>query len=237
MSNTFNVQSDVTLRCNFVTSMADNFEFLFKFLVIGSAGTGKSCLLHHFIEKKFKEDSSHTIGVEFGSKIVTIGGKQVKLQIWDTAGQERFKSVTKSYYRGAAGALLVYDISSRESYNAVGNWLTDAQNLANPNLVVLLVGNKRDLEEDRQVSFLEASQFAQENDLMFLEASALTGENVEEAFLQCAKSILSKVETGELDPNRLGSGIQHGETAIRRFQRQSSSTPSMNTPSCSGCKI
>ncbi|KZS08574.1 Rab protein [Daphnia magna] len=184
-----------------------------------------------------KEDSSHTIGVEFGSKIVTIGGKQVKLQIWDTAGQERFKSVTKSYYRGAAGALLVYDISSRESYNAVGNWLTDAQNLANPNLVVLLVGNKRDLEEDRQVSFLEASQFAQENDLMFLEASALTGENVEEAFLQCAKSILSKVETGELDPNRLGSGIQHGETAIRRFQRQSSSTPSMNPPSCSGCKI
>uniref|UniRef100_A0A0P6DJG3 Ras-related protein Rab-4A n=1 Tax=Daphnia magna TaxID=35525 RepID=A0A0P6DJG3_9CRUS len=147
------------------------------------------------------------------------------------------RSVTKSYYRGAAGALLVYDISSRESYNAVGNWLTDAQNLANPNLVVLLVGNKRDLEEDRQVSFLEASQFAQENDLMFLEASALTGENVEEAFLQCAKSILSKVETGELDPNRLGSGIQHGETAIRRFQRQSSSTPSMNPPSCSGCKI
>ncbi|TRZ06315.1 hypothetical protein HGM15179_020793, partial [Zosterops borbonicus] len=86
-------------------------DFLFKFLVIGSAGTGKSCLLHHFIESKFKQDSNHTIGVEFGSKVVNVGGKTVKLQIWDTAGQERFRSVTRSYYRGAAGALLVYDIT------------------------------------------------------------------------------------------------------------------------------
>uniref|UniRef100_A0A8C3UR35 RAB4B protein n=1 Tax=Catharus ustulatus TaxID=91951 RepID=A0A8C3UR35_CATUS len=84
-----------------------------EFLVIGSAGTGKSCLLHHFIESKFKQDSNHTIGVEFGSKVVNVGGKTVKLQIWDTAGQERFRSVTRSYYRGAAGALLVYDITSR----------------------------------------------------------------------------------------------------------------------------
>uniref|UniRef100_A0A8C9TKL7 RAB4B, member RAS oncogene family n=1 Tax=Scleropages formosus TaxID=113540 RepID=A0A8C9TKL7_SCLFO len=85
--------------------------FLFKFLVIGSAGTGKSCLLHQFIESKFKQDSNHTIGVEFGSRVVNVGGKTVKLQIWDTAGQERFRSVTRSYYRGAAGALLVYDIT------------------------------------------------------------------------------------------------------------------------------
>uniref|UniRef100_A0A673W112 RAB4B, member RAS oncogene family n=1 Tax=Salmo trutta TaxID=8032 RepID=A0A673W112_SALTR len=81
------------------------------FLVIGSAGTGKSCLLHQFIETKFKQDSNHTIGVEFGSRVVNVGGKTVKLQIWDTAGQERFRSVTRSYYRGAAGALLVYDIT------------------------------------------------------------------------------------------------------------------------------
>jgi len=93
--------------------MADPYDYLFKFLVIGSAGTGKSCLLHQFIEGQFKEDSAHTIGVEFGSKIVPVGGKTVKLQIWDTAGQERFRSVTRSYYRGAAGALLVYDIASR----------------------------------------------------------------------------------------------------------------------------
>lgn len=136
-----------------------------------------------------KDNSSHTIGVEFGSKIVKVGGKSVKLQIWDTAGQERFRwvsltllkcekvelvqhvvfniflgrSVTRSYYRGAAGALLVYDITSRDSFNALSNWLRDARSLAGPNIVILLVGNKKDLDAKREVTFLEASKFAQEN--------------------------------------------------------------------------
>lgn len=133
-----------------------------------------------------KDDSSHTIGVEFGSRIVNVGGKSVKLQIWDTAvsienclhldfgriffnkyfhfkGQERFRSVTRSYYRGAAGALLVYDSTSRESFNTLSNWLNDARKMASPQIVILLVGNKKDLEEARQVTFLEASTFAQEN--------------------------------------------------------------------------
>lgn len=110
-----------------------------------------------------KEDRCHTIGVEFGSKIINIGGKSTKLQIWDTAGQERFRSVTRSYYRGAAGALLVYDITSRDSFNALSNWLRDARTLASPNIVILLVGNKKDLEESREVTYTEASQFAQEN--------------------------------------------------------------------------
>ncbi|KAK9499183.1 hypothetical protein O3M35_003682 [Rhynocoris fuscipes] len=195
--------------------MSETYDYLFKFLVIGSAGSGKSCLLHQFIEKKFKGDSSHTIGVEFGSKIVTIGGKNVKLQIWDTAGQERFRSVTRSYYRGAAGALLVYDISNRESYNALGEWLSDARSLASPNIVILLAGNKKDLEQERQITFLEASQFAQENELMYLETSAKSGENVEEAFQKCCKSILAKIQTGELDPDRIGSGIQFGDAKTR----------------------
>ncbi|NWX40118.1 RAB4A protein, partial [Steatornis caripensis] len=193
-------------------------DFLFKFLVIGNAGTGKSCLLHQFIEKKFKDDSNHTIGVEFGSKIINVGGKYVKLQIWDTAGQERFRSVTRSYYRGAAGALLVYDITSRETYNALTNWLTDARMLASQNIVIILCGNKKDLDADREVTFLEASRFAQENELMFLETSALTGENVEEAFVQCARKILNKIESGELDPERMGSGIQYGDAALRQLR-------------------
>lgn len=194
----------------------DLYDYLFKFLVIGSAGAGKSCLLHQFIEGRFKDDSSHTIGVEFGSKIVPVGGKSVKLQIWDTAGQERFRSVTRSYYRGAAGALLVYDITSRETFNSLANWLTDARTLASPSIVILLVGNKKDLEEEREVTFLEASRFAQENDLIFLETSAKTGESVEEAFLKCSKTILAKIETGELDPERIGSGIQYGESLVSR---------------------
>ncbi|XP_039301123.1 ras-related protein Rab-4B-like, partial [Nilaparvata lugens] len=110
-----------------------------------------------------KNDSSHTIGVEFGSKIINVAGKSVKLQIWDTAGQERFRSVTRSYYRGAAGALLVFDMTNRETFNALANWLSDARALASPNICILLVGNKKDLEAEREVTFLEASQFAQEN--------------------------------------------------------------------------
>lgn len=199
--------------------MSESYDFLFKFLVIGNANTGKSCLLHHFIENKFKSESSHTIGVEFGSKVINCGGKSIKLQIWDTAGQERFRSVTRSYYRGAAGALLVYDVASRETYNALTNWLTDARTLASPDIVIVLVGNKKDLESDREVTFLEASRFAQENELMFLETSARTGENVEEVFLKCARTILTKIEQGQLDPEKMGSGIQYGDSSLRKLKQ------------------
>jgi len=210
--------------------MSEQYDYLFKFLIIGSAGVGKSCILHHFIENKFKSESSHTIGVEFGSKIISARGKRAKLQIWDTAGQERFRSVTRSYYRGAAGALLVYDVTSRETFNALTNWLTDARTLASPNIVIILVGNKKDLEE-REVTFLEASKFAQENELIFLETSALTGEHIEDTFLQCASSILAKIESAELDPDRMGSGIQYGDASTRNLR----TTEPSNTPNCSMC--
>eukprot|EP01098_Paradermamoeba_levis_P012727 TRINITY_DN562_c0_g1_i1.p1 TRINITY_DN562_c0_g1~~TRINITY_DN562_c0_g1_i1.p1 ORF type:complete len:210 (-),score=46.41 TRINITY_DN562_c0_g1_i1:183-812(-) len=191
--------------------MAEYYDYLFKFIVIGDAGTGKSCILHRFIEDKFKKDSTHTIGVEFGSKVVEIGGKKTKLQIWDTAGQERFRSVTRSYYRGAAGALLVYDITSRETYNHVSQWLNDARTLGNKDIVIVLVGNKTDLTTDREVTFLEASRFAQENEMMFLETSAKEGTSVEEVFLKCARNILNKIEIGTVDPEAMGSGVQQGD--------------------------
>uniref|UniRef100_A0A3B5QF63 RAB4B, member RAS oncogene family n=2 Tax=Xiphophorus TaxID=8082 RepID=A0A3B5QF63_XIPMA len=197
-------------------------DFLFKFLVIGSAGAGKSCLLHQFIENKFKQDSNHTIGVEFGSRVVNVGGKTVKLQIWDTAGQERFRSVTRSYYRGAAGALLVYDITSRETYNALTNWLTDARTLASPNIVIILCGNKKDLDAEREVTFLERWVYL---------TSALTGENVEEGFLKCARTILNKIDSGELDPERMGSGIQYGDASLRQL-RQPRGTTTQNKQQC-----
>ncbi|XP_042627611.1 ras-related protein Rab-4B-like [Cyprinus carpio] len=241
--------------------MSETYDFLFKFLVIGSAGTGKSCLLHQFIENKFKQDSNHTIGVEFGSRVVSVAGKTVKLQIWDTAGQERFRSVTRSYYRGAAGALLVYDITrlmvaletsdsnktrfpesvtsahivrKREGRHyesciaALGgrhrHWLLRScinsdWGVVRCYIAIILCGNKKDLDADREVTFLEASRFAQENELMFLETSALTGENVEEAFLKCARTILNKIESGELDPERMGSGIQYGDASLRQLRQ------------------
>uniref|UniRef100_A0A2K6PQ04 RAB4A, member RAS oncogene family n=1 Tax=Rhinopithecus roxellana TaxID=61622 RepID=A0A2K6PQ04_RHIRO len=148
--------------------------------------TGKSCLFHQFIEKN-QNDSNHTIGVEFGSKVINVCGKYVKLQIRDT-------SVKRSYYLGATGALLIYNISN-------------AGMLASQNTVIILCGNKKDLDVDREVTFLEASRFAQENKLMFLETSALTGENVEEAFVQC-----------ELDPERMGSGVQYRDAVLRQLR-------------------
>jgi len=178
--------------------MADkqHHELLFKFIIIGDSGTGKSCLLRYFLDRKFKKDQSHTIGVEFGSKIVTVAGKAVKLQIWDTAGQERYRSVTKSYYRGAVGCLLVYDITSRDTYNHVGSWLNDAKSLARPDMSVVVVGNKSDLKSDREVTLLEASRFAQEHELQFLETSAVTGECVDEVFLKLTKTVIAKIESG-----------------------------------------
>ncbi|XP_023599744.1 ras-related protein Rab-4B isoform X1 [Myotis lucifugus] len=143
------------------------------------------------------------------------------------------RSVTRSYYRGAAGALLVYDITSRETYNSLAAWLTDARTLASPNIVVILCGNKKDLDLEREVTFLEASRFAQENELMFLETSALTGENVEEAFLKCARTILNKIDSGELDPERMGSGIQYGDASLRQL-RQPRSAQAVAPQPC-GC--
>lgn len=192
----------------------DHYDYLFKFIIIGDAGAGKSCLLHQFIENKLKKGSSHTIGVEFGSKIINICDHKIKLQIWDTAGQERYRSVTRSYYRGAAGALIVYDVTNRDTYSHLVNWLADARTLARADISVTAVGNKVDLKDERQVTFLEASRFAQENDILFLETSALTGEGVEDVFYKVARMILSKIQDGLIDPSSMASGVQSNKVNL-----------------------
>ncbi|XP_076913217.1 ras-related protein RABB1b-like [Bidens hawaiensis] len=142
--------------------------------------------------------------------MVSIDGRPVKLQIWDTAGQESFRSITRSYYRGAAGALLVYDITRRETFNHLAGWLEDARQHANPNMTIMLVGNKSDLSHRRAVSKEEGEQFAKENGLLFLEASARTSQNVEEAFLKTAEKILQKIQEGVFDVSNESSGIKVG---------------------------
>ncbi|CAH8570378.1 unnamed protein product [Schistosoma intercalatum] len=182
----------------------EKYKYLFKFLIIGASGSGKTCILRRYTEGKFIPNMPHTIGAEFGSKIINIDGTNVKIQIWDTAGQERFRSVARSYYHDAVGALLVYDITSRDSFNELASWLSDARTLASPDIMIVLVGNKKDLQDtDGHVTNWEASAFAQDNDLHFLETSALTGENVEEAFIQCVRKLVFKIRNGELDPDRL----------------------------------
>lgn len=172
----------------------EGYECLLKFLIVGNAATGKTCLLRWFLDGKFKEQSLHTIGVEFGTKIIEVEGKSVKLQIWDTAGQERFQCVTRSYYRGAAGALVVYDVNDRDSFNAVQNWIAHVRELALPDTTIVLIGNKLDLADElRQVSESEARQCAEENGVhVFFETSAKTGTNVIEAFLSTARGILAQ---------------------------------------------
>ncbi|KZT65588.1 ras-domain-containing protein [Daedalea quercina L-15889] len=198
------------------TELMETYDFLMKYIIIGEAATGKSCLLHQFVHNTFKDHSQHTIGVEFSSRTIRLGEKRIKLQLWDTAGQERFRSVTRSYYRGAAGAILVYDITSRASFQNLSRWLADARALASPHLVTVLVGNKSDREEDREVEWAEASRWAAENDVHFLEASSLSGDNVEAPFLLCARSILLAIESGQLDPDKAGSGVSYGDRALRR---------------------
>jgi Ras-related protein Rab-2A len=156
--------------------------------------------LLQFTDKRFQPVHDLTIGVEFGARMVTIDNRQIKLQIWDTAGQESFRSITRSYYRGAAGALLVYDITRRETFNHLTRWLEEARQNANGSMVIMLVGNKGDLDHRRQVSKEEGEKFAQENGLIFVETSAKTAANVEEAFIQTATKIyVTHTHTHTLD--------------------------------------
>lgn len=187
-----------------------SYAYLFKYVIIGDTGVGKSCLLLQFTDKRFMAIHDLTIGVEFGARMITIDNKKIKLQIWDTAGQESFRSITRSYYRGAAGALLVYDITRRETFNHLTSWLEDARQHSNTHMVIMLIGNKSDLENRRDVMKEEGEAFAREHGLIFMETSAKTAANVEEAFLNTAKVIYRKIQQGQFDSTNEGNGIRIG---------------------------
>ena len=161
---------------------------------------GKSCILLQFTDNKFRYQHELTIGVEFGAKTIDINGKSIKIQIWDTAGQEAFQAITRTYYKGAIGALLVYDITRRETFTHATKWLDDVRTNSSKNVTVILIGNKKDLEDKRQVSYEEGEAFAKENGLMFLETSAKTAYNVVEAFNLSAQCILNNIERTGIDP-------------------------------------
>lgn len=160
----------------------DEYDYLFKVVLIGDSGVGKSNLLLRFTKNDFLMESKSTIGVEFATRTLKVSGKTIKAQIWDTAGQERYRAITSAYYRGAVGALLVYDITKKQTFDNTERWLSELREHADDDIVILLVGNKSDLRHIRAVSTEEGASFAEKNGLFFIETSALDATNVDKAF-------------------------------------------------------
>lgn len=177
----------------------EKIDYVYKVVVIGDSAVGKTQVLSRFTRNEFCFDSKSTIGVEFQTRTVAIQSKVVKAQIWDTAGQERYRAVTSAYYRGALGAVLVYDITKRQSFDHVARWVEELRVHADNSIVIALIGNKVDLEDKREVPSEDAVEFAESQGLYFFETSALTGDNVEAAFFKLLEEIYSVVSKKTLD--------------------------------------
>jgi len=189
-----------------MSAMSD-YDYLFKLLLIGDSGVGKSCLLLRFADNTYTDSYISTIGVDFKIRTLDIDGKTVKLQIWDTAGQERFRTITSSYYRGAHGIIVVYDVTDKVSFNNVKQWLGEIDRYACQSVNKLLVGNKADLVEKKVVDYNEAKEFADSLGISFLETSAKSAQNVEEAFLTMTRQIKERVSRSHDGPTKPTGGV------------------------------
>ncbi|KAJ4892218.1 Ras-related protein RABA5c [Raphanus sativus] len=174
-------------------------EYLFKIVIIGDSAVGKSNLLTRYARNEFNPNSKATIGVEFQTQSMLIDGKEVKAQIWDTAGQERFRAVTSAYYRGAVGALVVYDITRTSTFENVGRWLDELNTHSDTTVAKMLIGNKCDLESIRAVSIEEGKSLAESQGLFFMETSALDSTNVSTAFEMVIRDIYSNMSRKQLN--------------------------------------
>jgi small GTP-binding protein len=183
--------------------MSAEADFLVKIVLIGDSGVGKTNLLSRFTRDQFNPESKSTIGVEFATKTLEVEGKNVKAQIWDTAGQERYRAITSAYYRGAIGALLLYDITASLTFSSLARWLSELRENADPSIVVMLVGNKSDLAEKRAVSTEEGIGFGKAENLLFIETSARDSSNVSEAFTTLITEVVKKLANKDPLP---GSG-------------------------------
>lgn len=171
----------------------DSFDFLFKIILIGDSNVGKTCVVQNFKSGIFCERQQNTIGVDFSVRTLDIEGKKIKMQVWDTAGQERFRTITQSYYRSAHGAIIAYDITRHSTFDSVNHWIKEVENFGASNVVLVLIGNKCDLDDQRQVPFQKACSMAKERGILAaLETSAKESQNVEEAFMMMARELLAR---------------------------------------------
>lgn len=184
-----------------------SYNYLLKYIIIGDASVGKSCLMQSFLEQSIRSKHEPTVGVEFGAKVIEVNGERVKLQIWDTAGSENYRSITRSYYRAAAAAILVYDVTRRQSFSHLGEWLDEARINGNPNISVIVVGNKIDLHTQREVPTDEGRKWASENGLLFIETSAKNNQGVGDAFIFSCKDIMERVSSGLVDLQNQAFGV------------------------------
>ncbi|KAJ8546559.1 hypothetical protein K7X08_032633 [Anisodus acutangulus] len=183
----------------------DDYDYLFKVVLIGDSGVGKSNLLSRFTRNEFSLESKSTIGVEFATRSLTVDTKVIKAQIWDTAGQERYRAITSAYYRGAVGALLVYDVTRRSTFENVEKWLKELRDHTDQNIVIMLVGNKSDLRHLVAVTTEDAKSFAEQESLYFMETSALEDTNVDNAFSEVLTQIYHTVRRKAMENAEDGS--------------------------------
>ena len=170
----------------------ENYEIMFKVVLVGDSFVGKTNIMSKYLKNEFHEDSKATVGVEFGSKKFNIEGHSIKAQIWDTAGQERYKAITSAYYKGAKGAFIVYDITRKNSFDSIDKWISDVTAVADKKISIVLIGNKSDLEDQRQVTKEQGEDKANKLEVAFLETSAFSGENLEKAFELMMKEVYKK---------------------------------------------
>eukprot|EP00764_Aduncisulcus_paluster_P013662 gnl/Carplike_NY0171/727_a1005_2184.p1 GENE.gnl/Carplike_NY0171/727_a1005_2184~~gnl/Carplike_NY0171/727_a1005_2184.p1 ORF type:complete len:212 (-),score=61.96 gnl/Carplike_NY0171/727_a1005_2184:42-677(-) len=195
------------------------YDFLFKIVLIGESGVGKSQLLSRFTRNTFNIDSKSTIGVEFATRNVSIDDKMIKAQIWDTAGQERYRAITSAFYRGAMGALLVYDITQHRTFEQIDRWLQELRDHAESNIVIMLAANKTDLAHLRAVKRADGVAFAEEHGLSFIETSACDGSNVDEAFQQTLKKIYGIISATDEDEGGDGEFAAGGEVVVEEGEK------------------
>lgn len=169
-----------------------NYDYVFKIVVIGDAGVGKSSFISRFVDNTFDNNYMSTIGIDFKIKTIELDNKIIKLLLWDTAGQERFKTITHSYYRGAHGIIIVYSVTSRESFNNINNWLEQINIYANEDVVIALVANKSDL--NGIIDFDEGYTFAKDRNIIFYETSVKDNINIEDLFISLTSKIKENIK-------------------------------------------
>ena len=184
------------------------YNYLLKFIIIGDPAVGKSNILLKYVHNKFVNEYQSTVGVEFGAKNIDIEGQTFRIQIWDTTGQENFRCLTRSYFKNSVCAIITYDITNKQSFDNIQDWINEIKNQSSKDILLVLVGNKIDLEKERIVNYDEGKKFAEDNDMLFIETSALNGNGINQLFNMCCNDIYEKIKHNYYDFNDERCGIK-----------------------------